>query len=277
MTVTGQPPEDTQDHLIHSIHNTSRPGVKVALVQSSKHEAALGQFANLQNILPNSIAKNYHSSVFVSGQRPQMSGRQVDSVSSGHYSSYADTLLVDYNPQTGDEQTPEYVPPVATRARPAVLTYAQAVSPIPVQTVIASTTPQTLSSVTQDDMDKLFATFSQKISGSMGSNMTIQALEQQVKQTSLEIQEVKTSFQTQIQTVIEQNESLSTNMDKLNTTISRQNFVIACIQQEFKETMSDLYEKLGLAPPTTRSARTVPVTPTALQPAVPFAQQMGGA
>jgi hypothetical protein len=124
MTVTGQPPEDTQDHLIHSIHNTSRPGVKVALVQSSKHEAALGQFANLQNILPNSIAKNYHSSVFVSGQRPQMSGRQVDSVSSGHYSSYADTLLVDYNPQTIDEQTPEYVPPVAKRARPAVLTYA---------------------------------------------------------------------------------------------------------------------------------------------------------
>jgi hypothetical protein len=92
-------------------------------------------------------------------------------------------------------------------------------------------------------MDKLFATFSQKF----------------------------------IQTVIEQNESLSTNMDKVNTTITRQNFVIACIQQEFKEMMLDLYEKLGLAPPTTRSAGTVPVTHTAPQPAVPFAQQVGGA
>jgi len=44
MTVTGQPSNDPKDRLIQSIHNTSKPGVKVVLVQSSKHEAALGQF-----------------------------------------------------------------------------------------------------------------------------------------------------------------------------------------------------------------------------------------
>jgi len=276
MTVTGLPSEDIHDRLLHSIHNTSKPGVKVGLVPSSKYEAALGQFANIQNILTNSIQEKYHASVFISGNRPQMSGRQVDSISSGSYSTFADALLADYNPQTGDEQPPEYVPPVAKRARPAILTYAQATSPTPVSLVV-SITPQTVSSVTQDDMDKLFATFSQKFSASMGSNMTIQALEQQVKQTSSEIQEVKTSFQSQLQTVIEQNETLSTNMEQLNTTITRQNFVIACIQQEFKDTMSDLYEKLGLAPATQRATR-VPVTPTtAPQPAAQDAQQVGGA
>ena len=89
-------------------------------------------------------------------------------------------------------------------------------------------------------MEKLFATFSQNFSASMGSTMTIQALEQQVQQTSLEIHEVKASFQTQIQTVISQTETMSNNMEKLKDTVSRQNFVIACIQQEFKQTMSDL-------------------------------------
>jgi hypothetical protein len=63
MTVTGQPSNDPKDRLIQSIHNTSKPGVKVVLVQSSKHEAALGQFANLYNILQNSVNAKFHSSV----------------------------------------------------------------------------------------------------------------------------------------------------------------------------------------------------------------------
>jgi len=253
MTVTGQPSNDPKDRLIQSIHNTSKPGVKVVLVQSNKHDAALGQFSNLYNILQNSVNEKFHSSVFIQGSRPKLSGRQVDSVSSGNYASFADALLADFNPQTGEDLTTDYVPPVVKRHRPAVLSYAQAASPIsaqvpPVKVAVVSTAP-TVSSVTQDDMEKLFATFSQKFSASMGSTMTIQALEKQVQQTSLEIHEVKTSFQTQIQTVISQTETMSNNMEKLNDTISWQNFVIACIQQEFKQTMSDLYGKLGFAPP----------------------------
>jgi hypothetical protein len=248
------------------------------LFQSSKHDAALGQLANLYNILQNSVNAKYHSSVFIQGSRPKLSGQQVDSVSSGNYASFADALLADYNPQTGEDQAQDYVPPVVKRHRPAVLSYAQAASPTPaqaapVQVAVVSTAP-TFSSVTQDDMEKLFATFSQKCSGSMGSTMTIQALEQQVQQTSLEIHEVKASFQTQIQTVISQTETMSNNMEKLTDTISRQNFVIACIQQEFKQTMSDLYGKLGFAPPA--CAEGVTVTSTAPQPAASSAWQVGG-
>ena len=109
----------------------------------------------------------------------------------------------------------------------------------------------------------------------MGSTMTIQALEQQVQQTSVEIHEVKALFQTQIQTVISQTKTMSNNMEKLNDTISRQNFVIACIQQEFKQTMSDLYGKLGFAPPACADGS--PVTFTAPQPAASSACQVGGA
>jgi len=81
------------------------------------------------------------------------------------------------------------------------------------------------------------------------SSATIQALEKQVQQTAVDIQDVKASFQQQLQTVITQNATMSNSIETLSITISRQNFVIACIQQEFKETMSDLYSKLNLSPP----------------------------
>ena len=75
--------------------------------------------------------------------------------------------------------------------------------------------------------------------------------------------------------MISQTETMSNNMEKLNDTISRQNFVIACIQQEFKQMMSDLYGKLGLAPPACADGS--PVTFTAPQPAASSACQVGGA
>jgi hypothetical protein len=205
MTVSGQATTDPKERLLHSIHNTSRMGVKLALVSSSKYKSALGQFTNLKNILTNCVNSKYHSSVFVTGSPPKLSGRQVDSISSGNYSSYADSLLMDYNPQTGDgtETSDEYVPPVVKRYRPAVLTYAQAAAPTPIPSVVVPSTPQIVSSVSQDAIDKMFESFSQKFSASLGSSLTIQDLENQVKQTSGEIQEVKASFQSQIQTVID--------------------------------------------------------------------------
>jgi len=275
MSVTGQPVEDPKDRLLHSIHNTTRTGVKLALVQSSKYDAALGQFANLQNILTNCVDPKYHSSVFVSGSSPKLSGRQVDSISSGNYSSYTDSLLTAYNPQTGDEKAPEYVPPVVKSYRPAVLTYAQAAAPTLVPSVIVPSAPPALSSVSNNEVDKMFAVFSQKFSASLGSSLSIQALEKQVQQTSGELHEVKATFQTQIQTVITQNAAISTNMENLTNTISRQNFIIACIQQEFKETMSDLYSKLGLPLPDPKAQVAASTAP---QPAAtPLALQLGGA
>jgi hypothetical protein len=228
----------------------------------------------LKNILTNCVDPKYHSSLFVPGNPPKLSGRQVDSISSSNYSLYADSLLTDYNPKIGDEKAPEYAPPVVKRYRPAVLTYAQAAAPTTVPSIIVPSAPPTLSSVSNDAMDKMFAVFSQKFSVSIVSSLSIQALEKQVKQTSGELQEVKATFQTQIQTVITQNAAMSTNMENLTNTISRQNFVIACIQQEFKETMSDLYSKLGLPLPDPKSqvaASTAPQTA-----ATPVAQQLGG-
>jgi hypothetical protein len=40
MSVTGKPVEDPKDWLLQSVHDTTRTGVKLALVQSSKYDAA---------------------------------------------------------------------------------------------------------------------------------------------------------------------------------------------------------------------------------------------
>jgi len=295
MTVNGQPSADPKERLLHSLHNTARQGVKLDLVQSSKYESALGQLSNLQNILSNCVAPHFHSSVFIPGSRPKLSGRQVDSVSSGNYSSYANSLLADYNPQTGDTQVgeasaTEYVPPVAKRHKPAILTYAQAAAPTSVASVTVPSAAPTGSAITQDDIDKMFYSISQKFSDSLGSSLTIQALEKQVQQTSGEIKQVQQAFQDKLQIVansvdtlspqvIEQHVQMNANAETLNNTISRQNLVIACIQKEFKETMVDLYSKLSLTPPVFHTQEASQVTASsAPQSAAPtVSQQLGGA
>jgi len=107
------------------------------------------------------------------------------------------------------------------------------------------------------------------------SSATIQALEKQVQQTAVDIQDVKASFQQQLQTVITQNATMSNSIETLSITISRQNFVIACIQQEFKETMSDLYSKLNLSPPVITAKLGNPTAPQSAAPQV--AKPLGGA
>jgi hypothetical protein len=295
MTVNGQPSADPKERLLHSLHNTARQGVKLALVQSNKYESALGQLANLQNILSNCVAPHFHSSVFVPGSRPTLSGRQVDSVSSGNYSSYANSLLADYNPQTdktpaGEASATEYVPPVAKRHKPAILTYAQAAAPISVASVTVPSAATTVFAITQDDVDKMFSSISQKFSDYIGSSLTIQALERQVQHTSVEIKQVQQAFQDKLHLVansvdtlsarvIEQHMQMNTNVETLNNTISRQNLVIACIQKEFKETMADLYSKLSLSPPVFHTQEAFQVTASsAPQSTAPIvAQQLGGA
>jgi exonuclease VII large subunit len=171
-----------------------------------------------------------------------------------------------------------------------VLTYAQAATPSIVATVVVPSTAPSISAITQDEVDKLLASFSQKFTESLGSSMTIQALEQQVQQTSGEIKQVQNAFQEKLHLVASSVDSLSAKVDtqhehmnstveSLNITISRQNLVIACIQQEFKATMADLYQKLHLAPPTfnNQGASQLAASPATQPDAYPLAQQLGGA
>jgi len=231
----------------------------------------------------------------VPSSRPSLSGRQVDSVSFGNYSSHANSLLADYNPQTdetpaGEASATEYVPPVAKQHKPAILTYAQAAAPISVASVTVPSAATTVFAITQDDVDKMFSSISQKFSDYIGSSLTIQALERQVQHTSVEIKQVQQAFQDKLHLVansvdtlsarvIEQHMQMNTNVETLNNTISRQNLVIACIQKEFKETMADLYSKLSLSPPVFHTQEAFQVTASsAPQSTAPIvAQQLGGA
>jgi hypothetical protein len=159
-----------------------------------------------------------------------------------------------------------------------------------VASVTVPSAAPTVSAITQDDIDKMFYSISQKFSDSLGSSLTIQALEKQVQQTSGEIKQVQQAFQDKLQIVansvdtlspqvIEQHVQMNANAETLNNTISRQNLVIACIQKEFKETMVDLYSKLSLTPPVFHTQEASQVTASsAPQSAAPtVSQQLGGA
>jgi hypothetical protein len=60
------------DQLIHSIHNTGKPHVKVVLGQSSKYNEALGQLELIHTTLLNKIDPQYHKNVFLDGVQPGM-------------------------------------------------------------------------------------------------------------------------------------------------------------------------------------------------------------
>jgi hypothetical protein len=75
-----------------------------------------------------------------------------------------------------------------------------------------------------------------------------------------------------------QHNQMNANVETFNSTIKRQNLVIACIQQEFKATMTDLYRQLGPSPVVlTGSGAPGQLAPPTPQAAVlSTVQQLGG-
>jgi hypothetical protein len=212
----------------------------------------LDQLANLENILANNVPKDYHGNVFVQGSRPHISGYQVDTISSCNYSLYASELLSNFNPQDSESSDP--IQP-KKRYRPVPLTYAAAASTPQTVPTLTQTTAS-ISSLSSNDMDKLYAEMSKRLSATHGdiTKLNITELEQKVQQTSTDILTVKNNLENSIQGLSTSVEQLSTkvdqqNQDILNTvqeltnTIERQNIVILGIQQEFKDNLTILSEQ----------------------------------
>jgi hypothetical protein len=242
--------------LIHSIHNTSRSTTKAVLVQRTKLESAIDQLSNIANILKNNIEHSFHGNVFVSGTEPALTGQQADSISSCNSSSYASTLLNNFNPQDGEGVTHQSAP---KRTRPTSITYSTAVTS-PLAALPSQTTISTLT-----DMDKLYESMSARFGEQFGSKISIQDLEKQVSKTSTEISTIRTNFEQQLTSIQSSVDQLTTkvNMQYLeinNTvqslvdTIEKQNFIIAGIQQDFKLSMETLSNQLLVNPTNSTSS-----------------------
>jgi hypothetical protein len=251
-THTGHVPGN---QLIHSVHNMANELVKVVLVQTAKYVDANGRIENLENIIWNIIAVEYHPNVLILGKKPSIMGQRVDSISSCNYSNYASNLLVSFNPQ--DDALDERNPSI-THFRQTHISYAAAVvnhsNPLPARTPAPIV-----------DIEAIYDKTKKKIDAEVGS-MAISMLESQVKQTSTEISVIRNSFEEQLENVMNsvtqlshqvnsQHVELATQVQQLSDTIAHQNAVIAAIQQEFKSNMMALTQailpQLSKPPPVT--------------------------
>ncbi len=80
-----QPTEDKpqlSEPLLHSIHNTGKPTVEVALVPMNHYEAALTQLSAIHSILASYILPEFPNQVFIDSLQAGITGQQIDSISS---------------------------------------------------------------------------------------------------------------------------------------------------------------------------------------------------
>lgn len=108
--------------LIHSLHNTWNPTIKVALVPSAHQENALDQFTALHAILAANIEPVFHQNLF-DRARSGITGQQINLISWYNYAAYANQLLDTFSLQDGE--IPEETSPIKL-LRPVPLTYAAA-------------------------------------------------------------------------------------------------------------------------------------------------------
>jgi hypothetical protein len=181
--------------LLHSVHNTAKPTTKVVLVNTSHYEEALKQLSAIHSILTASIPPEYHDKVFIDSLQANITGQQIDSISSCNSAAYATELLNRYNPQDGEE--PIEVPQ-NKRFRQVPLTYAAATA-TDTSTTNMEASKATVSSVTSADLDHLFEQMKQYIADTPNtSGINIEDLEAKMSASTKEVQLVRDQLSTMI-------------------------------------------------------------------------------
>lgn len=225
--------------LLHSIHNTGNPKIKVALVTTSHHDAALDQFASIHAGLMTVIAPEFHDKVFVGTSPAGLTGQQIDSTSSCNCSANADELIHLYNPQEGDIQ-----PTMQKRFRATPMTYSSVASSQPPPTSEATQPPPpqatanstgSISSLTSTELDQLYERLKHHIDKDTTTSQGISAseMEQHVKKSNQDIQIMRQYMNDSIT-------QLSTRLDQMHSDINKQNAVIVGIQREFQTSITDM-------------------------------------
>jgi hypothetical protein len=93
MQLTGINGKDPAKPLLESIHNTSDPAIKVALVPKDNVENTKIQFAALHSILLENVPVDFHHNVFVGSLQAGPMTQQVESFLASKSAAYAQGLL----------------------------------------------------------------------------------------------------------------------------------------------------------------------------------------
>ncbi len=232
--------------LLHSIHNTAKPTIKVALVPSRHYENAVTQLFAIHSILASYIPQDYFNKVFIESQTAGITGQQIDSISWCNSAAYAAELLDRFNPQDGDE---EDTPTTVKRFRPVPLSYAAVTSTDNTTATTTATSQETISTVTPADLDLLFEKMKTYVAGSSDiSGINIEELENRMSLSTKEVQTVREQLSSAVSTLTTCGDNLTEEVHRHNTKLSdeiqRQNVIILGMQQQFQDTMSDFSHKL---------------------------------
>lgn len=123
-------------HMIHSVHNTNRPGTITLLYYKDFKKEVHNYFPDIQRFLEEQLAEESKSKIAIEGKTIVMTGRQNPAVSSNaskEYSSYADLILEGMNPQGGEEEKEEIRSPPrkkpTQKKTPPRMSYSQIANP----------------------------------------------------------------------------------------------------------------------------------------------------
>jgi len=259
-TADGELPKS--EPLLHSIHNTGKPTIKVALVPRNHYEAATTQLSAIHSILASYISPAYHDQVFIPSLTAGITGQQIDSVPSCNSAAYATDLLNRYNPQDGEE---EEVPQPTKRFRQVPLSYAAATANDDIPEVQTNSSKATISSITSADLDQLYEKMKKYVGNTAPSDLNIEDLESRMATSSREILEMRNQLTESVTGITARVDLLSkdikTHTTQMASEIQRQNIVILGMQQQFQDSISDFSKKLQEIYTRTGSAAQ-PITPT---------------
>jgi hypothetical protein len=135
--------EDKVYALVHSVHYTNRPHVKVFLVHQENYESAIEQFRTIHLDLLAGAPQEFQGNVFVEGMEAGLSSGHRDTIHSCNSSLHASELLQLHNPQDAEVEVRDNP---QKRFKPTIISYTAAVTP-PVQATEMVSDPPVLSSL----------------------------------------------------------------------------------------------------------------------------------
>lgn len=230
--------------LIHSIHNTGRRGIKAVLVYNENYEAALESLATIHQQLLAGVNPAYHKQVFIDNLEAGLTGSHRDTIHSCNSSHYANELLQTYNPQDAEIEPANQS---QKRFRPTVISYAAVASGTDTtNTQLTAQSPAlrtAVSSITTEELDLLYERLKHHVNPTSDPNavpgVSSDELDKVVQESNQNIQQIRDEMRQSVAV-------LTSNVEKLELAVRKQNGVVVGISRTLEATSQDIKESVDL-------------------------------
>jgi len=247
MQLTGINGKDPAKPLLESIHNTSDPAIKVALVPKDNVENTKIQFAALHSILLENVPVDFHHNVFVGSLQAGPMTQQVESFLASKSAAYAQGLLQGFNPQDGDDPQPMK----RSHLTSVELSYKAAVTAndSPLQSTNNEVASQ--SSLSETDIQILYDRLKERLTPTDDSQVTTEDLEDFYQQSQRDLELLKGKLDTDLRSLSSKVDSLQAGMAQQQASITtlqqdlqKQNGIIKAMREDIMAIMGDFSTKL---------------------------------